>query len=67
MIVPLSETTKDELKAEIAALRAENKDLLRRNATPAAGRDIPHKTTTLSATEMNWRAASTWTTTTPGA
>jgi transposase len=52
--VPVSEATKDEPEAEIAALRAENKDLRKQNATLATERDILRKATKIFATEMNW-------------
>jgi transposase len=52
--VPVSEATKEELEAEIAALRAENKDLRKQNATLATERDILRKATKFFATEMNW-------------
>ncbi|MGW1617229.1 hypothetical protein ACWCQZ_49520 [Streptomyces sp. NPDC002285] len=52
--VPVSEATKEELEAQIAALRAENKDLRKQNAPPATGRDILRKATEFFATEMNW-------------
>ncbi|WP_372516518.1 IS3 family transposase [Streptomyces noursei] len=43
--VPVSEATKEELEAEIAALRAENKDLRKQNTTLATERDILRKAT----------------------
>ncbi|MFI5690127.1 IS3 family transposase [Streptomyces sp. NPDC051636] len=43
--VPVSEATKEELESEIAALRAENKDLRKQNATLATERDILRKAT----------------------
>ncbi|MGW2939510.1 IS3 family transposase [Streptomyces sp. NPDC001156] len=43
--VPVNEATKEELEAEIAALRAENKDLRKQNATLATERDILRKAT----------------------
>jgi transposase len=52
--VPVSEATKEELEAEIAALRTENKDLRKQNATLATERDILRKATKFFATEMNW-------------
>ncbi|MFG2639233.1 transposase [Streptomyces sp. NPDC048362] len=52
--VPVSEATKEELEAEIAALRAENKDLHKQNATLATEQDILRKATKFFATEMNW-------------
>jgi transposase len=52
--VPVSKATKEELEAEIAALRAENKDLRKQNATLATERDILRKATKFFATEMNW-------------
>lgn len=52
--VPVSEAAKEELEAEIAALRAENKDLRKQNATLATERDILRKATKFFAAEMNW-------------
>lgn len=47
-------TTEDELRAEIAALRAELKAVRKDNATLATERDILRKATKFSASEMTW-------------
>jgi transposase len=52
--VPVSEATKEELEAEIAALRAELKQVRKENATLATERDILRKATKFFAAEMNW-------------
>ncbi|MFC9074787.1 transposase [Streptomyces griseoincarnatus] len=46
--------TEDELRAEIAALRAELKTVRKDNATLATERDILRKATKFFASEMNW-------------
>jgi transposase len=52
--VRVSETTKEELEAEIAALRAEVRAVRKENATLATERDILRKATKFFAAEMNW-------------
>lgn len=50
----VSEQTKEELEAEIAALRAELKAARKENATLATERDILRKATKFFASEMHW-------------
>jgi transposase len=52
--VPVSEATKEELEAEIAALRAELKTVRRENQKLATERDILRKATKFFAQEMTW-------------
>ncbi|MFJ8159030.1 hypothetical protein [Streptomyces sp. NPDC094468] len=52
--VPLSEATKEELEAEIAALRAELKTVRKEDRKPATEGDILCKATKFSAQEMTW-------------
>ncbi|MFE3638160.1 transposase [Streptomyces sp. NPDC059168] len=51
---PVSEATKQELEALIAALRAELKTVRKENQKLATERDILRKATKFCATEMNW-------------
>ncbi|WP_374114769.1 transposase [Streptomyces cellostaticus] len=51
---PVSEATKQELEAEIAALRAELKTVRKENQKLTTERDILRKATEFFATEMNW-------------
>lgn len=51
---PVSKATKEELEAEIAALRAELKTVRKDNATLTQERDILRKATKFFAAEMNW-------------
>ncbi|MEU8718627.1 hypothetical protein [Streptomyces sp. NPDC048663] len=50
----MSEATKQELEAEITALRAELKTVRKENQKLATERDILRKATKFFATEMNW-------------
>jgi len=50
----VSEPTREELQAEIAALRTELKQVRKQNATLAEERDILRKATKFFATEMTW-------------
>lgn len=50
----VDETTREELEAGIAALRAELKAVRKENTTLATGRDILRKATKFFAAEMNW-------------
>jgi transposase len=50
----VSEATKQELEAEIAALRAELKTVRKENQKLVTERDILRKATKFFATEMNW-------------
>ncbi len=52
--VLVSEATKQELEAEIAALRAELKAVRKENQKLAVERDILRKATKFFAAEMNW-------------
>lgn len=52
--VPVSEATKEELEAEVAALRAELKAVRKENQKLATERDILRKATKFFAQEMNW-------------
>lgn len=51
---PVSKATREDLEAEIAALRAELKKVRKENATLATERDILRKATKFFAAEMNW-------------
>ncbi|MEY9997266.1 transposase-like protein [Streptomyces sp. V4I8] len=51
---PVSKATKEELEAELAALRKENAALRKDNATLATERDILRKATKFFAAEMSW-------------
>jgi transposase len=50
----VSERTKEELEAEVEALRAELKAAWKENATLATERDILRKATKFFASEMHW-------------
>lgn len=50
----VKEPTREQLEAEIAALRTELKQVRKQNATLAEERDILRKATKFFATEMNW-------------
>lgn len=50
----VSEATREELEAEVAALRAELKTVRKENTTLATERDILRKATKFFAGEMNW-------------
>ncbi len=52
--VPVSEATRQELEAEIAALRAELKTVRKENQKLATERDILRKATKFFASEMHW-------------
>lgn len=52
--VPVSEATRQELEAEIAALRAELKTVRKENQKLATERDILRKATKFFAQEMTW-------------
>ncbi|MEY9997064.1 transposase [Streptomyces sp. V4I8] len=52
---PVSKATKEELEAELAALRKENAALRKDNATLATERDILRKATKFFAAEMSSR------------
>ncbi|MEY9997820.1 transposase-like protein [Streptomyces sp. V4I8] len=51
---PVSKATKEELEAELAALRTELKTVRKENATLAQERDILRKATKFFASEMSW-------------
>lgn len=52
--IPVSEATRQELEAEIAALRAELKTVRKENQKLATERDILRKATKFFAQEMTW-------------
>lgn len=52
--IPVSEATRQELEAEIAALRAELKTVRKENQKLATERDILRKATEFFAQEMTW-------------
>lgn len=51
---PVSEATRQELEAEIAALRAELKTVRKENQKLSTERDILRKATKFFAQEMTW-------------